>query len=120
MTRTKDDHEIENRKRRRIARDGETVSVPIFMLDSLQRSVAGVSLLGDVGVDWQGPLILGDTDAEARQAAYNERIGNAWKGPQTLPTAPVDEVPKSPSFGDGKAIAYARYEDRLANAWRHA
>lgn len=87
--------------------DGESLRVPIMLMDNMQRSIA--THLADSTPDAQRDRLL--SAYEARDA----RTANAWRDP--APVARVED--RQPPSGDSIA-AYERRDQRLRDAWRHS
>jgi hypothetical protein len=88
-----------------ILKDGETMRVPVFLLD------------GSGGTRLNQPGFRTAADAAAADAAWDEarqqcisRMSNAWRGP----SAARDEKPARTADE-----AYLDYVQRLENAWRN-
>lgn len=74
------DHIIEDEPDDRVVRDGERISVPLMLMDTIQREVADTS-----------PL----SEEDPRIAAFEEYvhyITNAWRGPVVRPPAPKGNI----------------------------
>jgi hypothetical protein len=114
-----------------VLKDGCSVTVPLHMMDSMQRDIARHSLAtrlhdGHGGPAGHRPGFVYSTDAslnEAKErayAAYDAELRDAYKHPQgwrgdidasdgTLDATPVL---------DERERAYAAYDAAVANAWR--
>jgi hypothetical protein len=98
-----------------VLRDQQVLRVPLYAMDSLQRSVRAHRLqdaLGNPAGYRPGPVYLvGLDDTPARKAAsdYERFLSDAWKdkGPQ-----PVNMNVVTPTH------AYRAYVEQLGDAWR--
>jgi hypothetical protein len=123
-------------------RDGETVRVPMYCMDSLQRSVAGLSqsrarhqpsFVSDVETAFDQEAAL---DAQERRDFEKAQLSAAWKGGfqagDRIRLGDRDMVVdgRNPANGkvrlrdaeDAEALldaAYAEYDYELTNAWRN-
>ena len=109
-TRTKDGKEV--------VEDGETVKINMMLMDGVQRAVAGDGVLADAVGHRPGSLPMTDAEREHRTTLYSDhdkRLSERWRTPQ--PTANTTDARHSTS--DARLDAYANYQERIANAWRH-
>ena len=98
------DHIIEDEPDDRVVRDGERISVPLMLMDTIQREVADTS-----------PL----SEEDARIAAYEEYvqyISNRWRHPEVRPRTPKATIVRT---GDASRDAYLEYRASLQDAWRN-
>ncbi len=124
-----------------ILRDGFSVTVPMTMRDSLQRSIAASHLHdgritdadgGTLGLHRPGARYAarGSFD-DAREEAYrlyDEEVANAWRQPAgTYPRNANEGEPGHPEarggglapvVTDAREQAYRDYDAAVANAWR--
>lgn len=104
-----------------VVRDGQTIRVSLMMMDSMdpvQCAVASNALVGDGVGHRPGSLALTDADRERRQQlhdAYERTLTSRWRNPLTPASQRNPERPT----GDARLDAYAQYNQRVANAWRH-
>ena len=91
-----------------IAKDGETVRVPMFMMDAQQRAVAESPVVtNDAAIGHRpGSLPVTDADRERRTALYrghDEKLSARW---QSTPP-PVNPTDAKRPTGDARLNAYA-------------
>ena len=101
-----------------VARDGETVTVRMPMMDGLQHAVAGDAVLIDTAGHRPGYVQLSDAERERRDSLYrehDEKLSERWR---TRPPAASATAARH-STGDARAHAYARYQQHVTDAWRH-
>ena len=102
----------------KIARDGQTVRTPLMLMDSVQRSVAGKTVLIDTVGHRPGGLPMTDADMQRRRAlhmTYDTMVSQRWRTPEV--TSNQSDVGRP--TGDARLEAHARYQERITNAWRH-
>jgi hypothetical protein len=98
----------------KIVRDGERVRVPLWLMDSLQRSVRAHAVQDGFGKPaGQRPgfvYVAGLDNAPCRDAyeGYEQFLSDAWKADNAGATG--NENPP--------ANAYSAYVDQLGDAWR--
>ena len=116
------DDEVKKRKRKDIAEDGETVRCPMVLMDGAARDFAATVrhiLRPEVPLMHRpGFVQLSDTEKSNRERLYRDHDNNLaerWKNP----TQQVNRSDTVQSTGDAKLNAYAHYEKRVSNAWRH-
>jgi hypothetical protein len=108
-------------RRRKMARDGERITVPLLMMDA-----AATARIDRIIKDAQTPNLLqrpgfvqlSDADRSNRDKIYGDhekKLTERWKN-QTPQLNPKDAVK---STGDARLNAYSYYEERLTNAWKH-
>lgn len=101
-----------------VLRDGERIVIRMSMMDSLQRAVVGDAAFTDAVGHKPGSLAMTDAERERRTSLYrdhDEKLGERWRTP--LPTASTTDARHS--TGDARLDAYARYQQRVTDAWRH-
>jgi hypothetical protein len=108
--------------KQRTLKDGQRVTVPMVMMDALQRSIAGMirDAFGQPAGHRNGYCFSQDKDIEQRRAAardeYDAAVTSAWQNPR--PASAV--TPAAPtSTNDAVADAYAAYDHALTNRWRN-
>src|SRR5262249_41165424 len=122
-----------------MVRDGESVRVPMFLMDKVQRAVATIGQrlhdgMGNPAGRKRGYALGGN--AEQRQLAaeaYDERttrLQNAWRSPAGAAERNEAQLEAwrrpgaRPSLSQDAAVdrtaAYAAYVQRMENAWRAA
>lgn len=100
-----------------VIKDGQTLRVPMFMMDSLSRVISDD--IPSTAGHKPGSLALSDADRASREKLYearDKRLTDAWKAPPSLDPAQakVAIVPAA------SADRYAARDARLENAWRSA
>ena len=103
-----------------VVRDGQRVVVPVFMMDSLQRSVAAASAAPPQAFHKPTAVRISDADRAQRASlyqGYDAKIGERWKSPTPALPAATDAKPAEGPGAD-QAATYAAYEHRVSNAWR--
>jgi len=118
MRRRRTDHDDDER----VLRDGETLRVPLTMLDSLQRDIAQHfgrvrDALGNEGLSLQRPgfRVLDRLSNDECERAYQDvanAMTTAWKG---------NDKPKpvrQDATEDARQMEYDRYSTELRDAWR--
>ena len=111
-TKTKDGKEV--------LEDGERFVANVMLMDAQQRAVAALQPQADaLGGSGHRPgyAMLSDAERERRAALYrdhDERLSARWQSPSDIKT--TDDATRS--TGDARLDAYARYQDRVTNAWR--
>ena len=103
-TQTEDEYDV--------ARDGETVTVRMHMMDGLQHAVAGSAAIFDATGHRPGYAQLSDADRERRDALYRDhdaKLSERWRTspPTTSATAARQ------STGDARLDAYSCYSVTL-------
>ena len=101
-----------------VLRDGEHIVIRMRMMDSVQRAVVGDAVLTDGVGHRPGSLPMTDSERERRTLLYrdhDEKLGERWRTPQ--PTASTTDARHS--TGDARLDAYASYQERVTDAWRH-
>jgi hypothetical protein len=120
-------------------RDGESLKVPFYMMDSVQRAVAtdGLRLhdgMGNPAGHKRGYVFGGNAEQRQREAeAYDEwtkRLQNAWRTPGAAAERNEAQLEawRRPGARPGlrqdaapdRAAARAEYVQRTQNAWRAA
>jgi hypothetical protein len=115
-------------------RDGRYVRVPMVLMDSLQRAVAGASPFARDGLTVRdayggtpghkpGYCFAGDKKAEQRlsdaYAEYDRQLVDRWRNPSTA-TASADGKPPAPaamSDAERREAAYRLYDQQLTERW---
>jgi hypothetical protein len=103
---------------REVLEDGEHLTVRMQLMDALQRVVAGNAVLADAVGHKPGSLPMTDAERERRTSLYRDhdkRLSERWRTPQQ--TASTTDARHS--TGDARLDAYARYQQRVTDAWRH-
>ena len=122
-----------------VVADGESVRVPVVLMDAVQRAVAtdGLRLhdgTGNPAGHKRGYVFGGNAEQRQRVAeAYDERtarIQNAWREPPARAERNERQLEtwRQPGARPGlrqdaatdRAAAYAAYVQRIQNAWRGA
>jgi hypothetical protein len=122
-----------------VVRDGESLKVPLYMMDSVQRAVAtdGLRLhdgMGNPAGHKRGYVFGGNAEQRQRAAdAYDEwtrRLQNAWRTPGAAAERNEAQLKawRRPGARPGlrqdaahdRAAARAEYVQRTQNAWRAA
>jgi hypothetical protein len=101
-----------------VVRDGERIVIRMSMMDSLQHAVAGGIAVADAVGHRPGSLPMTNAERERRTALYQDhdkRLSERWMTLQ--PTADTPDA--GHSTGDARLDAYARYQQRVTDAWRH-
>lgn len=101
-----------------VLEDGEHLVVRMHMMDSMQHAVAGGGALSDAIGHRPGSLPVTDSDRQRRTAmvdAYEKTLTSRWRNPLT----PASQSNPERLTGDARTDAYAQYNQRVANAWRH-
>lgn len=110
----------DDERRRKVARDGERVTVPLLMMDA--ETTARIDrIIKDAQKPTQmhrpGFVQLSDVDRSKRERIYREHEKNVtdrWKNPMQR----ANHNDASPLTGEAKSSAHVHYEQRLTNAWR--
>ena len=97
-----------------VLEDGERLVVNVMLMDAQQRALAAsiIPIMHRPGF-----VQLTDADKAARQTMYDQadkRLNERWKNP-----APVNRADTVHPARDARLDAYAHYQDRITNAWRH-
>jgi hypothetical protein len=120
------------RQKRSVLRDGETLSVPLYLMDGVQREVATTpavrltDALGRPAGHRPGHAIAPATaQTQLRDAAFEasvERLTNAWKEPVApVPASPASQrTADAPAKAPDAAAAWAGLVARTRDAWRDA
>ena len=100
-----------------VLKDGQSMRVPMFMMDSLSRVVVA-DTASTVGHK-PGSLPITDADRASREEIYarrDQKMTDAWKNPSPLdPSQSKKAITPAPS-----ADRYAARDARLEAAWRSA
>ena len=100
-----------------VIKDGQTLRVPMFMMDSLSRVVVA-DTAPTVGHK-PGSLPITDADRASHEEMYarrDQKMTDAWKTPAPLdPSQTKKAITPAPS-----ADRYAARDARLEQAWRSA
>jgi hypothetical protein len=91
---------------KKVVKDGERITVPMYMMDRIQKSVVGTTLRHAPGF-----VSLSDKDAEAKRAIYDaadKKLGERWRGGEAASAKPQTT----------QDAAYASYNRRISEAWR--
>lgn len=100
-----------------VIKDGQTLRVSMFMMDSLARVVVA-DTASTVGHK-PGSLPITDADRASREEIYarrDQKMTDAWKNPSPLdPSQTKKAITPAPS-----ADRYAARDARLEQAWRSA
>lgn len=114
-----------------VVRDGETIRMPMVLLDSMRDVGPDVLASAAHQRPRQGSMSQADsqTVADAR-TKYIERSQNAWKDAGPLPSVKALEATREPFHpqpfvpqartGDEGTAAYENYKRRLEDGYRHA
>jgi hypothetical protein len=128
---TEDDEEVEDTG---VLSDGESVRVPLLMIDSARRAQiirdasSGSGVGYRRGFQFAGPCIIDDAatlaarDKAARSyEARKERLANAWRDRKEVkdPKPEPRPAPRSLTDAPTAAAAYRAKCERLSNAWRN-
>ena len=76
-----------------VVRDGQRVVVPMFMMDSLQRSVAAASAAPPQAFHKPTAVSISDADRANRASmyqGYDAKIGDRWRNPPPVLPAAAD------------------------------
>lgn len=112
---------------RGVLRDGKTVSVPLHLMDSVQRAVAGqtarvVDAFGAPAGHRPGYAFVAGarTASEEARVACDQKLQDAWRGPQPTRLCPMPPVRLAPAADRRMTADEAREEHdrRLSEAWR--
>jgi hypothetical protein len=120
-----------------IVHDGESVRVPVLLMDDVQRAVATKGLrlhdgAGNPAGQQRGYVFGGNAEQRQRAAdAYDERtrrLQNAWRSPAAAAERNEAQLEawRRPGARPGlrqdgamdRATAHAAYVQRIQNAWR--
>ena len=110
--------ERKKRKRTDVARDGEVVRVPAFMMDHVVADRIIRQTSSQTPLNRPGYAQLSDAQKAARARLYrnhDEKLTERWKSP----TQPADHSDTAQAAVDERLKAYQRYQQRVGNAWRH-
>lgn len=107
-----------------IVKDGESIRVPLNMLDSVQRDIMQHALTPRGPMRAPGFVQVSDSDYESREQRFldhKQRLSDAWKHPPAL--NPSDgtvkpEAAKQPTVASDADTAYERRNAALELAWR--
>lgn len=100
-----------------VLKDGQSMRVPLFLMDSLSRVVV-TDTAPTVGHK-PGSLAITDADRASRDELYqrrDKRLTDAWKNPPPLEPSQA----KTAVVPAASADRYAARDARLENAWRSA
>lgn len=116
-SRTEDDDDI--------VQDGQRVSVPLMLMDSVQQAIAATG--AGTARNKPGFVAADSANVEARQALYDaadRKLSEAWKNPAPLPASSVDDhkpAAKPPAAAaTDLAALYDTADKRLCERWRGA
>lgn len=101
----------------RVLKDGESIRIPMFMMDSLSRVVGGDT--PSVAGHRPGSLPMTDAERISREELYaqrDKRISDAWRDPPALEPSQA----KTAIVPAASADIYERRDARLRDAWRSA
>ena len=114
---------MNNRQNAEIVADGETVRVPIYMMDhnpdaaAVTAALAEHSLLDDSQARHSpGSLAITDAELDGRIQALSDRkqrLGDAWRDPR-----PVEAKNSGSAQLSDVEVALAQRDLRLSNAWK--
>lgn len=102
-----------------ILNDGETRRVSMYMIDGIQRIIAGVSASASP-MHQPGPIAFSDADRAARAKLYEDaeaRLTNAWKEPPPVAPVTTDTVPPMQMKSADRTSIYAAYNARIQSQW---
>ena len=115
-----DDYVLQDGESMNVARDGDMLHVPMFMMDAMPTFVT------DNALHCPGSLVLTDAQRGQREqllAARDAKLTNAWKDvpaldPASTPATPKPVIDAKPGDRDAVNRAYARRDKALTDAWR--
>lgn len=102
-----------------VLRQGQTYRVPVILMDAKQGTVTSIPAFADPMTGHRpGYAFTSDQERKRRiqqQVVYNASIEQRWRSGSTAekPTATQQQT------ADARVRAYAAYEQRLTNSWRH-
>lgn len=89
-----------------ILRDGQSIRVPLSMMDAAQLSIAEDNALHKPGSG--NPSADATARREEAAADYDRLVGQAWQQGKPASPAPSNDV----------EAAYQQYDDRIQNLWK--
>lgn len=106
-----------------IARDGQTIRVPLMLMDSVQKAVASSTVTNDGAGHRPGYAVITDAMVKDRLKlydAYIARVTSAWKNPPAVLANATDgkaPPPHKPATDDRAKLCDA-YDKKLSERWR--
>ncbi|MGE0750814.1 MAG: hypothetical protein AB7K64_09530 [Variibacter sp.] len=111
---------------RGVLRDGARVTVPMHLMDGMQRSPSRTARMTDAfgaAAGHRPGYVFADgarTASEDARAGRDQKLQDAWRGPRPLRLSPTTPVRVTPAAPRAMTVDEAREERdrRLSNAWR--
>ena len=113
-SKTKDD---DNDDKNKVLKDGEVLTVRVHLMDSTQRTLAGGPQHSTLPATGLASCCSAMRSASAAPRSIAITTRSSAPGGRTRQLRQHDRC--KCSTGDARMDPYARYQDRVANAWRH-
>jgi hypothetical protein len=102
-----------------VLEDGDVLSIPLEMMDSMRRSTMVRDSRGVVAGSRPGFLFSdGDAAVEAAHEQYRRDLENRWRSDRFGPAKPAPAAPSSLTGDAGVAESYAVYNRDIQNRWK--
>lgn len=108
-----------------VVKDGESVRVPLSMMDSVQRDIMQHALTPREPMRAPGYVQISDGDYDERERRFfdhKQRLSDAWKHAPALDASRQAAKPYVPSAlnpADARDAALDKRDAELTEAWRH-